>query len=193
MDDENAFGMLFSYHGLEDDEYRSDDTTDFVNRFSTFQRVVINYVAETPPGTGCCALDLGHAIYVEVADGDQSQNLITWLRAGSEKLKEHDLQVACFISHGGRWVAQAPAELQPKTPGSDASGGLRLISVSRPSEPFRRVLYADTASHGLPDEDSAWGPGVYVDLEAVEALGLSLKNRPTTLHVAGAEYFRVGR
>lgn len=194
MEDENAFGLLFSYHGLEDDEYEDDETAGFVERFSAFQRIVLGYLAECPPGDGCHAIDLGHALYVEIADGDQSQNLITWLRAGCEKLRSHGLQIAGFISHGGRWLEPPEVSLGVQTIGSSGSGagGVRLMTVSRPSEPLRRVLYAETASHGLPDEGAAWGPGVYVDLEAVDALGLSLKNRPTTLHVAGAEFFRVG-
>jgi hypothetical protein len=41
--------------------------------------------------------------------------------------------------------------------------------------------------------EPGWGPGLYLDTEAVEALGLNLKNQPTALNVAEATFFRVGR
>lgn len=183
MIDENAFGALFSYHGLEDEEYADDDLDRVKARIGTFARGVRDYLREHPPGQGWHALDLGHAVYVELADGDQTGNLIPWLKAGAAQLKELELNVACVLSFGGRWVDDEEHSA------SDESGWL---VTGRPSEPFRRALYAETATHGCPNESSAWGPGVYVDTDAVEAMGLAPKNRPTTLEVAGAEFFRLG-
>ncbi|HTA91555.1 MAG TPA: hypothetical protein VK745_18355, partial [Polyangiaceae bacterium] len=91
------------------------------------------------------------------------------------------------LSHGGRWLSEA-AEAPPLV------DGVEWLSVSLPSEPLRRALYAETAAHPADEHDEAgWGPGLYVDTEAVEALGRSLKNAPTPLAVAGATFFRVAR
>ena len=38
MIDEDAFGILFSYYQVEDDEYGSDERDAFVERFSSFER-----------------------------------------------------------------------------------------------------------------------------------------------------------
>jgi hypothetical protein len=65
------------------------------------------------------------------------------------------------------------------------------VRVTRPSEALRRALYADTASHGSDGEDG-WGPGVFVDEDAVAALKRAFKNAPTALRVAGATFFRIG-
>ena len=71
---------------------------------------------------------------------------------------------------------------------------LGIKPLSLPSEPLRRALYAETASHGADEDDEdAWGPGIYVDTEAVEALGRTLKNAPTPLAIAGATFYRVAR
>jgi len=68
---------------------------------------------------------------------------------------------------------------------------LKLVNASGPSEPLRRALCADAASRG--DQDAAgWGPGLYLDVDAVEALGRKPKNQPTILRSGGAEYFRAG-
>jgi hypothetical protein len=42
-------------------------------------------------------------------------------------------------------------------------------------------------------DERGWGPGLYVDLEAIEALGRSFKNAPTALEIGGATFYRVGR
>jgi hypothetical protein len=56
---------------------------------------------------------------------------------------------------------------------------------------LRRALYADAAAHG-PDGENGWGPGVFVDEEAVTALSRTFKNAPTPLHAGGATFFRIG-
>lgn len=188
MIDENAFGVLFSYHGIEDDEY-DEEPAEFVDRFLLFQRLLLSFLEEQPPAPTFHAFDLGHALYVEVEEGSQTVNLISWVKAGTAVLKEQQFNPACFLSHGGRWVQEAAApsvELH-------RAGSVPITSVSKPSEPLRRALSAETASHGLPTEDLAWGPGVYLDTDVVEALKLNLKNQPTLLHVAGADFFRIAR
>jgi len=72
-------------------------------------------------------------------------------------------------------------------------GTAEVTAWSRPSEPLRKALYADTATRPDADGEGGWGPGLYVDTEAVEALGRTPKNAPTTLRVAGAEFYRVAR
>jgi hypothetical protein len=57
-------------------------------------------------------------------------------------------------------------------------------------------MYADAASRLTGDEtaeDDGWGPGLYFDTEAVDALGRTPKNAPTALVTAGASFYRVGR
>ena len=104
------------------------------------------------------------------------------------RLNALELKSVGVLSHGGRWSSD-PAEAMPPS-----ENGVEWQSVSLPSEPLRRALYAETATHGADeDDDSGWGPGIYVDTEAVEALGRTLKNAPTPLAVAGATFYRVAR
>ena len=64
----------------------------------------------------------------------------------------------------------------------------------RPSEPLRRALAAEVATRRADEDDErGWGPGLYVDVEAVEALGRNFKNAPTALEIGGATFYRVGR
>ena len=72
-------------------------------------------------------------------------------------------------------------------------GSVKLFRASRPSEPLRRSLLAEAATHGDEQEGTeGWGPGLYLDVEAVEALGRKPKNAPTILRSGGAEFFRAG-
>ena len=54
-------------------------------------------------------------------------------------------------------------------------------------------LVADVASRGDDEDGSGWGPGLYLDTEAAEALGMTPKNAPTVLRAAGASFYRAGR
>jgi hypothetical protein len=93
-----------------------------------------------------------------------------------------------MLTHGSCWVDEA----DPRPDIVDC-GSVRLFRASRPSEPLRRSLLAEAATHG--DEGAGvegWGPGLYLDLEAVEALGRRPKNTPTILRSGGAEFFRAG-
>jgi len=64
------------------------------------------------------------------------------------------------------------------------------VRSSRPSEPLRRALDAETLSR-RDEHVTGWGPGVYVDTEALEALGKTPKNAPTLLRAPGAQFFRI--
>jgi hypothetical protein len=186
--DENAFGLLIAYHALENDEYTL-ESDDFAARFTTFRELLRELLAEQPLASGACARELGHALYVEFADGDQTQDPIAWLKRARERLKERELVTIGVLTHGGRWLDE-----QALGSHDGRVGDVALLDVSLPSEPFRRALYAEAASHA--DEDSSlegWGPGVYVDTEAVEALGRTLKNAPTPLSIAGATFYRIAR
>jgi hypothetical protein len=188
MIDENAFGLLISYASIEDDEYGL-EPVEFVRRFGQFRELVLGLVREHSPGCDVRALDLGHAFYFELADGDQAGDPIAWLKQARTRLAECELETVGVLSHGGRWIADSEPDSASEQIGSD----VRLIRASLPSEPLRRALYADAASRLDEDSDfEGWGPGLYVDSEAVEALGRSPKNAPTPLCTAGAVFYRVG-
>ena len=187
MIDENAFGILISYYGLENDEYGL-ERAEFVARFEAFRASVRATVAELPLGDGVRAVDLGHALYVEVADGDQSESPLSWARKAHGRLAERGFDAVVVVTHGGRWVDEA-AESFTST---EHIGQAGLVTVSLPSEPLRRALYAETAAHTADESDEGWGPGLYLDVEAVEALGMKPRNAPTSLRIGGAEFYRVG-
>jgi hypothetical protein len=188
LSDENAFGLLVSFYDLEDLEY-SLEPEDFTTRCSEFRSATLSYAAEAPLGSGATILDLGHALYFEVGDGDQSTELLPWLRRLRESLVERKFEVVVVLSHGGRWIREREPDLPCV---EELADKYRLCSASRSSEPLRRALYAETASHGTDGSDG-WGPGTYVDTEAIEALGKALKNAPTPLASAGATFYRIGR
>ena len=132
--------------------------------------------------------ELGHAVYLEFSAGDQVEDPIAWIKLVRARLNALELPSVGVLSHGGRWQADPP-----EAPWQSAAG-ITWLPVSLPSEPLRRALYAETATHGNDEDDEqAWGPGLYVDTEAIEALGRTLKNAPTPLAVAGATFFRVAR
>lgn len=187
LTDENAFGLLLAYYDLEDDEYAL-EPDEFVTRFTEFRSATLAAACETPLGDSVRVLELGHALYFEVADGDQNQDPISWLKRVREALMNREFNVAAVLAHGGRWVAEGGDDRAIEELGA----GYALISASRPSEPLRRALLAEAATHGSDGEDG-WGPGTYVDTEAVEALGKSLKNAPTPLASGGATFYRIAR
>lgn len=187
LSDENAFGVLIGYHAIEHDEYAL-EPAEFAARFSEFRSALRACVETFPLAQSGVARELGHALYIEFADGDQTEDPIAWIKLVRARLKALDLASVGVLSHGGRWLAD-PVEETPPT-----VSGIEWQAVSLPSEPLRRALYAETASHGADEEDEdAWGPGIYVDTEAVEALGRTLKNAPTPLAIAGATFYRVAR
>lgn len=187
MIDENAFGLLVSYYTIEEDEYEG-EREDFIERYATFSALVRDKLTEKPPGTAVRALDLGYAFYVELPDGEQHGDLIGWLKELRATLAENNFETAGMLTHGSCWVDE-----QDPRPDIVDCGTVKLVRASRPSEPLRRALLAEAATHGDEEQElEGWGPGLYLDVEAVEALGRKPKNAPTILRNGGAEFFRAG-
>jgi hypothetical protein len=188
MQDENAFGLLISYLRIEDDEY-SLEREEFVDRALSFRQVLVEYIEAFTPAEGARALDLGHALYLEFAAGDESEDPVVWLKGARSRLASREFESVAVLSYGSRWVAE-PAEASPSV---ETFGTVEVLRVSNVSEPFRKALYVDTATQGDEEDDVAWGAGLYVDTEAVEALGRALKNAPTPLAIGGATFYRMAR
>lgn len=185
MIDEDAFGILFSYFDVEDDEYGCEERSEFVARFEGFERGVLEIIAgmELPPEHHIVCL--GHAVYVEVTDGDDCGALLAKVRSASASLLESGYANVTVLSHGSRWVRSGlPPEL------SIDAGPPVVARISRPSEPLRRALDVDTLARA-DDDEPGWGPGVYVDTEALSAMGKAPKNAPTVLRAKGAQFFRI--
>lgn len=188
MVDENAFGLLLSYYTLEADEYGL-EREQFVARFEKFRNGLIECLEAVPVAHDVRAIDLGHAVYIEFAEGDELESPIQWLKTARARLAEKDFVTVAVLSHGSRWV---DAERGP-TFSSEMIGDVTFLSISKPSEPLRRALLADAASRPSEDEDSeGWGAGLYLDTEAVEALNKTPKNAPTVLQIGGATFYRAG-
>lgn len=187
LSDENAFGVLIGYHAIEHDEYAL-EPAEFAARFAEFRAALRACVENFPLANAASAREFGHALYLEFADGEQLEDPIAWIKLVRARLKALDLASVGVLSHGGRWLAELADEAPPVV------SGIEWQPVSLPSEPLRRALYAETATHGADEDDeNAWGPGIYVDTEAIEALGRTLKNAPTPLSIAGATFYRVAR
>jgi hypothetical protein len=194
MIDENAFGILISDYDIEEDEYELEREV-FVQRIRRFRDAVFDHVASQLLANDARALDMGHAVYFEFGDGEQVMNPVAWLRDLRNAVAAQGLMSCGVLSHGSRWVDEEHGvELEAE---QRFVGSVALVRFSHPSEALRRALYADTASRPVDapagEQAESWGPGLYVDTEAIEALGLALKNQPTPLHIAGASFFRVGR
>ncbi|MCA9629573.1 MAG: hypothetical protein KC766_17985 [Myxococcales bacterium] len=180
--DENAYGLWFSYFEIEDDEYGL-EPDDFVGRFLRFREIVVSALQEKPPTEGYRLTYLGHALYVEFAEGDECNDPFSVLKHVRATLEDAEIPSVAVLTHGSRWVPDG--EVEPS----------EVAHVSYPSEPLRRALYADTATRPAEDEEAVegWGPGLYVDTEAIESMGKTLKNAPTALAVASATFYRFGR
>lgn len=186
MLDENAFGLLIAYHDLEDDEYAG-ERADFVERYRTFVAIVRERLMAEPPAARARALELGHALYVELLADDEPVELIAWLRGFRAALAERDYRTAAFLTYGSAWTEESPTAVHVEC------GVVTLSRASLPSEPLRRALLGEAATHG--DEDGGqegWGPGLYLDVDALDALGRKPKNAPTVLRAGGAAFFRAG-
>ena len=187
MIDENAFGLLIAYYNLEDDEYAG-EREDFIERYADFASAVGEQLSQAPLASSGRALDLGHAIYVEFLEGDQERDPIAWLRATRAHLTERGYATAGMLTFGATWLDSA----KPRPELSEA-GNLKLVRASLPSEPLRRALLAEAATHG--DDEAGvegWGAGLYLDVDAVEALNRKPKNAPTILRTGGAQFYRGG-
>lgn len=185
MIDEDAFGILFSYHDVEDDEYGADEREQFVARFEAFERLALLGIQslELPPDYHVVCM--GHAVYAEFRDREDTPQLFARFRAAAARLSDDGFVNVAVLSHGSRWVEDGQGALL-----SLAGDAPRVARISRPSEPLRRALFVSVLAQG-DDQVDGWGPGVYADTEALEALGKSPKNAPTVLRAPGAEFFRV--
>lgn len=189
MEDENAFGILVAFSTLEDEEYGSDDLTGFVDRFTLFSRLIWQYLDAHPIAPRVRGLNLGHAVYLEFADDEASLPLLSWVKGLRQELSESEFTTTVVASHGGRWLPTTGEALDESRGGDHA----QFVGFAGPSEPLRRALYAETRTYPTGDADEGWGPGFYLDIEAMEALGVRPKNEPTYLDVASARFVRVNR
>lgn len=188
--DENAFGILIGYFGIEDEEYALEREA-FVTRFTEFRTCVLDYVATIGVCENGTVLDFGHALYVEFADGDQLEDPLSWAKALRALLSGREFASVVVVAHGSRWIEE-DGDAIPEV--GELGNALRFAQLSRPSEPLRRALAAEACSRTSDEAvESGWGPGLYIDTEAVEALGRSLKNAPTPLAANGASFYRAGR
>lgn len=90
--------------------------------------------------------------------------------------------------------AQASALPLPMSAGDERSSSRQATKSYGPSEALRKALAAEafaqpTTAH---DGDAGWGPGLYIEKEAIEQLGKSLKNVPTALPALTATFYRIG-
>lgn len=185
MIDEDAFGILFSYYDVEEDEYGSDDRDEFVRRFETFERLGLDAVRSLELPAEHHVVCLGHAVYAEVRDGEDTPQLFARFRAAAAQLTSQGFMSVAVLAHGSRWVPDGlgvTLDVEGESP--------RVARISRPSEPLRKALFVAALAQG-DDEVEGWGPGVYADTEALEALGKTPKNAPTVLRAPGASFFRV--
>lgn len=189
MIDENAFGLYVAYHTIENDEYAL-EREDFVARLASFRDAVLGWARRERLGDGVLAVDFGHAVYFELGEGDEEADLVAWLRGLRAALEADELVTVGALTHGSRWVPPEGAELD--LPGVEVLAESVVARVAHSSEPLRKALYLDAATQ---DDEArpGFGPGLYADSDAIEALGKKLKNAPTPLAVAGGTYFRLTR
>jgi hypothetical protein len=190
MIDENAFGILIAYFSAENDEYAL-APSQFVERAALFRQTTIEYASSFPAGEHLIATDFGHAIYFELAEGEELSDLVEWIKTLRARLKDQDFETVAVLSHGSRWINE-DTNLPPRD--VDRFERLELYRVSAPSEPLRRALDADGATRLLDETDQeGWGPGLYIDTEAIEAMGKNLKNAPTPLRAGTGTFYRFSR
>jgi hypothetical protein len=188
--DENAFGILIAHYDLENIEYSLEESA-YLEYLSRFVAVVDERLTSKPVAAGLRRLDLGHAYYFEFADGDQLENPITWIRELRSALVDADLPNICVLSAGGRWVTPAEGNTN-----EDASAGTSPAAVAYgPSEPLRKAFAAEALSQPTEageEGETGWGPGLYIEKEAIEQSGRTLKNAPTALFVHSSVFYRIG-
>ncbi len=186
--DENAFGLLLSWYDAEEVEY-AQSADKFPPRVMVFRSAVSEYLRTTPLGEGATAVDFGTSVYVEIGDGDQSTDVIGWMKGFRAYLTEGDWTTFGVVTHGGRWVARDAGATLPPTAGS-----VRVLASFGPSEPLRKALGAEAMSRDDDETGEAgWGPGLFVDADVFEAIGRKLKNEPTPLRHGGSCFFRISR
>lgn len=186
--DENAFGLLLSWFDAEEVEY-SQSADKFPPRIMVFRSAVSEYLETSPLGEGATAIDFGTSVYVEIADGDQTADVIAWMKAFRTYMTEGDWTTFAVVTHGGRWVARDPdATMRPTV------GNVRVLASCGPSEAMRKAMNAEAMSRDDEETgETGWGPGLFVDADVFEALGRKLKNEPTPLCHGGSCFFRISR
>ncbi|HMJ13152.1 MAG TPA: hypothetical protein VK524_17145 [Polyangiaceae bacterium] len=186
MIDENAYGLLVSYFDIENDEYAL-EAEEFVERVSAFRRCWRSCLEEQAGPMR--AIDLGHALYIELAEDELPGEPVALLRDLRKRLSEHEIESVGVLTFGGRWL-HSDDESSPAC--TDQLGSVTVHELSLPSEPFRHALDADAAARATQDDEPVgWGPGLYLESEAIEAMGRKLKNAPTPLEAGGATFFRI--
>jgi hypothetical protein len=188
MIDENAFGLLLSYFDIENDEYAL-EADEFVERVESFRSCWRSCLEEHAHAGAARAFDLGHALYVELPEDELPFDPIALLRALRTRLTEREIESVGVLTFGGRWLPDEASS----GPGVAQVGSLSVHELGLPSEPLRHALDADAAARATEDEELVgWGPGLYLESDAIEALGRKLKNAPTPLEAGGTTYYRIG-
>src|SRR5512145_1227647 len=132
--DENAFGILIAHYDLESTEYSLGEDA-FLEYMARFSALVERGLAEQPLSEALRQLDLGHAIYLEFADGDQQMDPITWARTMRQSLIEADIPNVCVLTAGGRWGSEV--EIQPPEPSTVEVEPLQSSNSARESGSWR--------------------------------------------------------
>lgn len=188
MIDENAFGILLGYFDVEEDEYSLDNKTEFIERFQVFTSMALELLETCELPEERRFLCLGHCVYVEFHDAEDTPQLFSAVRRAAARLKSQGFENITILSHGSRWVTEATGEPPPVI--QQKTGASEVIRLCPPSEPLRRALNAESMAR--PDDElGGWGAGVYADTEALEALGKQPKNAPTVLRACGATFYRI--
>lgn len=187
--DENAFGLLVSFYDVESAEYGL-EPAEFAACSRAFCETLRERLASLPLELEARAVDFGHALFVEYAEPESPWDAIGWLREARARLAERELRSIGVISHGSRWRPEQSDDLEDRTLWI---GTVPVLRAAHMSEPLRRALYADAAAQPGDDGAQHWGPGLYLDTEALEALGRKLKNAPTPLCAASATFYRLSR
>jgi hypothetical protein len=106
------------------------------------------------------------------------------------------LQGTNSARESGSWRVSTPSESNhahsPVLEQERDAAGATLLHG--PSEPLRKALAAETFAQPTTSAETeiGWGPGLYVEKDAIEQLGKNLKNAPTPLHVLSATFYRIG-
>jgi hypothetical protein len=185
--DENAFGWLIAWATVEDEEYGL-EREPFVERLRAFRACLAELLAHEPPGAPLNVLDAGATLYCELAQGDETADPFGWLKAARARLSEAGFESIGVLSHGSRWV---PEDDEAPLMQLDLGERARTCHWAWSSEPWRRASAAEGAARG-DEEHPGWGAGLYLDAEALEALGKKLKNAPTPLCAGGGTFYRIG-
>ena len=183
--EESAFGIWVSWFDAEDAEL-SQSSNKFPSRITVFRSAVADYLERESLGSGVRAVDFGTSVYIEIGVGDQTSDLLGWVRGLRGYLLDGDWSTFAVIAYGGCWLAARGVAW------SDRVGSVSVLGSMGPSEPFRKVMAADVLSHD--DDESGrvgWGAGLFVDVEAMDALGRKLRNAPTPLYARDACFFRL--